>query len=57
MLSIIYIFREGAAGWVPPDHPEPRHEGCGEGPERRPGVRGHWRTRSRHHLDQGRCPH
>ena len=54
----IFIFflcsrRQTNTGRLPRHHPEPGHEGGGEGPERRVGVRG-WRgPLTHHHLDQG----
>ena len=45
--------RQTNPGRVPRHHPEPGHEGGGEGPERRVGVRGRRGPLAHHHLDQG----
>ena len=36
----VSLCRQGGAHRLPGDHPEPGHEGGGEGEERRPGLRG-----------------
>ena len=52
-IHFLCFCRQTDTGRLPFHHPEPRHEGGGEGTERRVGVRG-WRgPLAHHHLDQG----
>ena len=46
-------YRQGNPERVSRNHPEPRHEGGGEGTERRVGLRGWGGALAHHHLDQG----
>ena len=53
MFIFLYSRRQTNTDRLPLHHPEPGHEGGGEGPERRVGVRGRWGPLAHHHLDQG----
>ena len=53
MFIFLYSCRQTNTDRLPLHHPEPGHEGGGEGPERRVGLRGRRGPLAYHHLDQG----